>query len=566
MKHFLDILQKDKLLIIFYVLLGILLAFLNTFNASYFQKVIDDFGNTSISATTIIFYGLVLVLLCVLNYLDEYPSGKLSEGLYLDFKIKALKKISIIEYTYYESLGTGNLIQKIENGSEAGKSILFDFFLQLLRDLVPCIIFSLIFIAKISIPIMFSIIGGYIIVFAITNLLLKYLYHIKENILTNEENLNRLMIRGFMELIVFRINKKFNSEIKKAIFTGKEIVNSKVKMKLIHEAFFAIFALLITVIKVIILYYGWKTKALSVGSVVALISLVDKAYTPIAIFNVLYVQYKLDKAAFKRYTDFLDMPDDTQLQDGEYIGAVEGNISFHKVSFSYEGNTVFQDLSFDFLSGQSIALVGESGSGKSTIVKLIIGLLKPKTGTIFVDKQDLSKLNLNSFYSQVSYISQESPIFHGTLRENIVFDREVSQDKILEALKQVKLFDFFSYLDKGLDTEIGERGITLSGGERQRLALARLYFSNSKIIILDEATSAMDNMTEKSVMSNIMKLLQGKTVIIIAHRLNTIENVDKILVFKRGKILEMGSFHKLLSTDSYFKQLYEANERTNYLL
>ncbi len=566
MKHFSDILQKNKLLIIFYVLLGILLAFLNTFNASYFQKVIDDFGNTSISATTIIFYGLILVLLCVLSYLDEYPSRKLSEGLYLDFKIKALKKISIIEYTYYESLGTGNLVQKIESGSEAGKSILFDFFLQVLRDLVPCIIFSLIFIAKISIPIMFSIIVGYIIVFAITNLLLKYLYHIKENILTNEEMLNRLMIRGFMELVVFRINKRFQCEINKAASTGKEIVNSKVKMKLIHEAFFAIFALLITIIKVIILYYGWKTKALSVGSVVALISLVDKAYTPIAIFNVLYVQYKLDKAAFKRYTDFLDMPNDKQLQCGKYIETVEGNISFQKVSFSYEGKAVFEDLSFDLLAGQSIALVGESGSGKSTIVKLLIGLLKPKTGTIFVDKQDLSKFNLNSFYPQLSYISQESPVFDGTLRENLIFDSEVSENNILEVLKQVKLFDFFSSLNKGLDTRVGEKGVTLSGGERQRLALARLYFSNSKLIILDEATSAMDNITEKLVMNNLMKFLKGKTIIIIAHRLNTIENVDKLLVFKKGRILEMGSFHELLSNDSYFKQLYESNERTNYLL
>ena len=202
--------------------------------------------------------------------------------------------------------------------------------------------------------------------------------------------------------------------------------------------------------------------------------------------------------------------------------------------------------------------MGESGSGKSTIVKQIIGLLKIDSGNIYVDGNDLSEINLNHFYNYVSYTSQESPIFDGTLRENIVFDKDISDDTIIEVLKHVGLKSFYSALAKGLDTEVGERGVMLSGGERQRLALARVFFGDAKIIILDEATSAMDNVTEELVMKNMMQLLKNKTIITIAHRLNTIKDFEKIYVFKDGKIVGNGGFKEILDNNQYFKQLWNS--------
>ncbi len=157
--------------------------------------------------------------------------------------------MSTIDYRYYQSLGTGNLVQKIENGANAGKSILFDFYFRLFRELIPSIVFSLIFIANIDKHIMIFIAIGYVLVFAVTNILLKYLYKIKAHILNNEEIFNKYVVRGFMELVVFRTNKKFEHEISKATNASEEIVKSKTKMKMIHEAFFAIFALFITLIK-----------------------------------------------------------------------------------------------------------------------------------------------------------------------------------------------------------------------------------------------------------------------------------------------------------------------------
>lgn len=556
MKHYLEILNKKKLWIIIYILLGIVLALLNSFSASYFQKVLDDFGANTLTITTLCIYGFVLIIVCGLNYIDEYPSCKLSESIYLDLKLKALRKMSTIEYKYYQSLGTGNLIQKIENGANSGKSILFDFYFKLFRELIPSIIFSLIFIASIDKTVMIYIGIGYAFVFIVTNILLKYLYNIKAHILNNEENFNKYLIRGFMELVVFRTNKRFKDEISKATNASQEIVKSKTKMKMIHEAFFAIFALFITVIKIIIIFISWKSNTLSVGAVVALLILIDKAYSPIAIFNVLFVQYKLDRSAFDRYTNLLDMPDDVKLNSGNIINSIEGNIYFKNVCFSYEDKNIFEDLSFNITAGSSVALVGESGCGKSTIVKQIIGLLKVDEGSIYVDNNDLSEVNLNHFYNYVSYTSQESPIFDGTLRENIVFDKEISDKEIIEALKSVGLAWFYSSLSKGLDTEVGERGVMLSGGERQRLALARVFFNDAKIVILDEATSAMDNITEELVMKNIMKFLKDKTIITIAHRLNAIKDFDETFVFKDGKIVGHGHFKELLENNQYFKELW----------
>lgn len=561
MNYLVEIAKKNKFLVCIYLLSGILIAFLSNFSANYFQRLIDKFNDGSLAVSNIIIYGFVLAIVCVLDYLDEYPGRSLEHGIYIDLKLKALNKISRIDYQVYQSMGTGKLVQKIENGASAGKGVLFDFMFCLLRQLCPSILFSMIFIYSINKKVMLIILIGYIAVFFITNLLLKVLYQIKERILSNEEMMNHILVRGFMEMVVFRINKRFKHEIEKAELAKKEIVNSKVKMTLIHEAFFAIFALLVIVIKIFIIAYGWVTKSLSIGAIIALITLIDNAYTPIAIFNVLFVQYKLDRTAFKRYTDFLDSENDEQLDKGEKITSLKADISCTGLKFLYDNRVVLDNFDLNIRHGENVALVGESGSGKSTLIKLLSGLLKPQGGKISIGTYALNNIDLNSYYDCITYITQESPIFDGTLRENLVFDKNVEDYEIIKALEQVELLDLYNKLENGLDTELGERGTALSGGERQRLALARLWFSQANIIILDEATSAMDNITEEIVMNRVMDLLRTQTVLVIAHRLNSIRKFEHIVVLREGRIVGQDSFNKLLENNAYFKDLYYASTR-----
>lgn len=170
---------------------------------------------------------------------------------------------------------------------------------------------------------------------------------------------------------------------------------------------------------------------------------------------------------------------------------------------------------------------------------------------------------LDSLYENISYISQETPVFDGTIKENIIFNNDINNEVLLEVLEKVRLYDLISKMELGVDTLIGERGTSLSGGERQRLALARLWFQKNYIVILDEATSALDNITEDEVMNELMSHLSKNTVIAIAHRLSSIKDFDRIIVFNEGQIVEQGTFDELLSKDTYFKELYEKSLNYN---
>ena len=559
MRYIKEILKNNKLWVLAYIGLGIFNAFMANYKTDYFQKVIDGLATGTLTFAGVITYGLILLVNYCMNYLDNYPEKKLEYGIYLDFKLLSLRKISTIDYTEYQKIGTGKLVQRIENGSSAGRNVVFNFWLRLIRDLLPTIVFSVYFIWKIDKIITYILFVGYMLIFIITNILLKFLYKIKEKILNSEELFNHFLVRGFMEMLVFRMSKQFPSEIKKTRSAKENIVSSKVKMNMIHEAFFTIFALLVAMLDIGILFYAWKTKNLTVGSIVALIALIENAYTPIAIFNVLYVQYKLDKASYKRFEEFLDLKDDNQLRNGNAINTDIGDIVIKNLSFQYEERKIIDDLSLFIKRGQKIAFVGESGSGKSTVIKILLGLLKYNQGEICLGDMELSGICLNNLYDKVSYISQDVPVFDGTIKENLVFEKNVSKEQMLDALSEVQLSHLVENLAEGLDTEIGEKGTCLSGGEKQRLAFARLWFENPELVILDEATSAMDNLTEEIVMKSVMQKMKDKTVIAIAHRLNSIAGFDRIILFREGKIVGQGTFEELLHTDSYFKELYNAN-------
>lgn len=331
-----EILKKNRIWVFIYISLGIFNAFLANYKADFFQRVIDGLADQTLAFSSIILYGVILLVNYCMNYLDNYPETKLDHGIYLDFKLLALRKISTIDYVEYQKIGTGKLVQRIENGASAGRDVLFHFWLCFIRSLLPTVAFSVYFIWRIDTHITYVLFAGYLIIFVITNILLKFLYKIKETILNSEELLNHYLVRGFMEMLVFRMNKQFTNEMKKTRDAKENIVSSKVKMTMIHEAFFTIFALLVAILDIAILFYAWKTQSLTVGSVVALITLIENAYTPIAIFNVLYVQYKLDKEAYGRFVEFLNLKDDKQLTTGHTLKSDVGEIAVNHLSFQYE--------------------------------------------------------------------------------------------------------------------------------------------------------------------------------------------------------------------------------------
>ncbi|NBH83200.1 ABC transporter ATP-binding protein [bacterium C-53] len=556
MRYMKEILRKNRNWIIVHLAIGLFNAFMANYKTGYFQKVIDGLADRTVNVREILFYGAILFVNYGMNYLDEFPAAKLRNEIYLDFKLLALQKIEKADYVEYQKLGTGKLVQQIENGANAGKGVLYDFWFCVVRNLFPTIVFSLYFIWKIDRNITCFLMAGYIFVFLVTNLLLKGLYQVKEKILTNEEELNHFLVRGFMEMPVFRMKHQFPGEIKKASRAKQIIVSSKVKMTMIHEAFFTVFALLVACLDIGILIYAWKNSHLSIGAVVALITLIEHAYSPIAIFNVIYVQYKLDTSAWIRFTNLLDLKEDTQLQEGTTFDTLLNEIRVENLSYAYDSKKVLDHINLTIKKGEKTAFVGESGSGKSTLAKALIGLLKYEEGDILFDEESLKEISLDSLYKKVTYLSQDTPVFDGTIRENLVFDREIPENDLSVGLDNTQLLPLLASLEHGVNTRIGEKGTCLSGGEKQRLALARLWFDPSEIIVLDEATSALDNVTETIVIQNVLRQVNNATVIAVAHRLTVIHEFDRIIVLKEGKIVGNGTFEELRANNSYFLELY----------
>ncbi|MCM3042047.1 ABC transporter ATP-binding protein/permease [Paenibacillus motobuensis] len=556
-----------KWMILLYIIMGFMIQFLNAYGIKIFQELIDQvvqIHQLNDILGLIILYGCILLAVTLLNYLTEYPQTYLSNGIFEKLKIMALEKVSRMDYGAYQNIGTGRMIKVIENGASAGKGIIYSFYLEIFSNLLPTMIFSLLFIGMYNVQIMLVIAVGYIVIFLLTNLLLRMLYRIKSSLLDSQEKLAKYSVRGFMELVVFRLNKRYDKEIKRLTATAGDIVAKNCRIRMIHEAFFMIFAVIVSLLKIAVLVYGVKQILLggtSIGIVVALIMFIDQVYTPVAIFNVIYVDYKLDRVAYERLEEFVNAPEDANLLQGREVGPLSKQIEFRDVSFAYGNARLLDRVSFTIPQGTSLAIVGLSGSGKSTIVKLLLGLLKKESGSILIDGVDIDQIKLNSLYDHVSYIPQDAPIFDATVRSNIVFDQEMSDEQIYELLDTVLLKGKVMSLPKGLDTMVGERGIKLSGGERQRLAFARIMAQQRELVILDEPVSALDNITEQRVMESLLNRFSKNTLLIIAHRLDFVRHMDRILLVRDGAIVGLGTFEELLHDSPYFQELWDREKR-----
>lgn len=528
------------------------------------QWILDGLAGGNVELWLLALYALLLLEPLVGAYLDNHPDQSLRHGIYFQLKTEALEKMRTVSYTVWQKFGMGTLIQRVEAGAEAGRGIFCDFYIRLVAEMAPQIIITAIFIALTDMRVFYWVMAGYVAVFIITNLLLKKLYSIKDCILNSEEAFNHRLVRGFMELVVFRIYRRFGEEVRRARAEAETVRSSRVKIVMIHEAFFALFAVLVGFLKLGVLGYAIAAKSLTVGGVVALMSYLDSAYQPIAIFNVCYVDYKLNLVAYERLEQFMRSADTPNILSGERADVRDGGVKFENVGCAYDGKRVFDGLSFEIPAGAVVGIAGESGSGKSSVMRQLAGLIPVSCGSVHVGGVDVSRVCLDEYYRYISYTPQETPVFDATLRENIVFGEKADDTALWQALENVELAELASTLPEGLDTRIGEHGITLSGGERQRLSLARLFFAeNARLFMLDEATSALDNVTEENVLGRLMEALKGRTVVMIAHRLDTLKNADFILLMKDGKLAGQGNYAELARSNAYFSELLRSESEKN---
>ena len=299
---------------------------------------------------------------------------------------------------------------------------------------------------------------------------------------------------------------------------------------------------------------------ITVGDITVLVALLGRMYMPVNSLLNIQVEWIRSMALFKRIFDYFDIPVEIRNADDAVTPEkVTGDVVFEHVDFSYEeSKKILKDVCFTLNAGKSIAIVGPSGSGKSTIVNLIPRLYDVDSGSVTFDGIDVRKLDLKFLRDQVGVVSQETYLFNGTIRENLLYAKpDATEEEMTEALKKANIWDFVEKQEKGIDTEVGNRGLKLSGGEKQRISIARIILKDPTIFIFDEATSALDSISEKRIQDAIDPIIKSKTSILIAHRLSTILAADEILVVKDGSIAERGNHKELLNKNGVYRELYE---------
>ena len=316
-----------------------------------------------------------------------------------------------------------------------------------------------------------------------------------------------------------------------------------------------------------IIWYGGNNVingTITAGSLVAFLTYAVNISNPIKRLNRVIGNIQKALAAAQRVFMIIDMPEEiAESRDAKQLPEVSGKVEFQNVSFAYDdkGN-VITDLSFSVKPGEVIAIVGPSGAGKSTIANLLPRFYDVNKGDIKIDGHSVREVTLDSLREQVGIVPQETMLFNGSVYNNILYGRlDATKEEIEAAAKAANAHDFIMQLTDGYETKLGDRGVNLSGGQRQRIAIARAILKNPRILILDEATSALDTESERVVQEALDRLMVGRTSFVIAHRLSTVKNADKILVLEKGNLVESGTHDELLALDGLYAHLYKIQYR-----
>ena len=307
---------------------------------------------------------------------------------------------------------------------------------------------------------------------------------------------------------------------------------------------------------------------LEIGELTAFLLYLGAFFTPIQTLTQLYNGYQQGQAAVAKLRDLLETsPSVTELPDAQPLPDIEGSIVFEDVNFAYvQDNPVLKNINFKIQTGETIAIVGPTGGGKSTVAKLATRFYDPSSGRVLIDGYDIRNVQLESLRKQIGVVPQEPFLFAGSIRENVGFSRpEASDDEIIEALDASGLMPMVDSLPDGIDTVIHERGASLSAGERQLIAISRAFLSKPRVLVLDEATSNLDLQSESQVERALDAILDGRSAIIVAHRLATVMRADRIIVVDNGRIVESGSHNELLNKEGAYSEMHQQWKKTTQI-
>ncbi len=556
------------LLIFFGYTVGI--VFDNILKPLVFKAIIDLFASSDLTKDIILGQSLNLFLVFCIIIVTHNIGFRIGDFATAFFESKVMKRL--YDFTFERLLQHSyHFFSNNFSGSIIAKSRRFTKSFETLTDIVSFQIwFSFITLAGILVVLFLKIpaLASAFLVWSILYVLMT-LFFIKKKIPydVREAAADSLVTGRFSDAILNVLNIKIFSNDKKEGINFKLVTNDE-ENKRRKAWYFANFqnlaqSVMIAILQISVLFaniHFWYEGKISLGMFVLI-----QTYM-FSLFDILWGLGRSLTKAMKAMTDMQEVVDifDTPIgilepEKPENLKIHNGHIVFNQLSFSYEGgNSILQNFSLDILPGERIGLVGHSGAGKSTITKLLLRFVDTLKGSITIDGQNIKNLTQNDLRSIISYVPQESILFHRTIGENIAYGKpNATQEEITEVAKKAHADEFVSRLPRGYNTLVGERGIKLSGGERQRIAIARAMLKDSPILVLDEATSSLDSVSESYIQDAFNELMKGKTTIVIAHRLSTVQKMDRIIVLDQGQIVEEGTHKELLAKKGFYAELWE---------
>lgn len=531
---------------------------------------LDGFSRQStyydVFISIVLFFGCIVFMVAVIKGIFMFFMRQtiivMSRLVEYDMKNEIYKQYQVLNLSFYRKNNTGDLMNRVsEDVSRVrmyiGPAIMYTLNLIVLFILVISTMISvnakLTFYAVLPLPLLF------VAIYFVQNLINQK----SEEIQAQLSTLSNTIQESFSGI---RVIKSFvrEQEIQKGFHHDAEVYKQK-SMSLVNvqAVFFPTVLALVGISTILTVYVGGQeviNGSITAGNIAEFIVYVNMLTWPVT--SVGWVTSLVQRAAAsqKRINEFLDTQPEIKNEEHVISTDLVGKISFKNVSFTYPdtGIKAIKNMSFEVMPNETLAIIGKTGSGKSTLANLLFRMYDVDQGEILLDDRDIKTLNLYSFRKQIALVPQEVFLFSDSIKNNIAFGKDVKDfEEIERVAKQAAIYDNIIQFNEGFETKVGERGITLSGGQKQRVSIARAIIMNPKIMIFDDALSAVDTKTEELILNSLNNIMKDRTSIIISHRVSTVRNANKILFLDAGEIIESGSHEELMSLNGAYAELYQ---------
>ena len=507
----------------------------------------------------------------IIGVMESYINAWISQRIIFDMKNQMYDHLQHMPHAFFTSEKQGDIITRM-NTDISGVSTVISGTLSSIVSNIATVVTTLSALFAMSWKL--ALVGIVVIPLLIlpTKSVGKKRYQILTDTQAKNDEMNQLInetlsVSGSLLVKLFTREKR---EYERFVAVNEEVTQLSLREQN-SGRWFRVLMGMFTQVGPLLIYFagGWfiisqADPALTVGTITATVSLINRLYRPVESLLNIHVDFTRSLALFTRIFDYFDLENPiTSPKNGRRPDVTDADIRYEHVSFSYDPEKpLLSDIDFTVPGGKMYAIVGPSGSGKSTVVNFIPRLYDVLGGRVTIAGVDVRDFDLSYLREQIGVVTQDSYLFNGTIRENLLYAKEDATEEEIEAACYIaNLSEFLASQPEGLDTMVGNRGLKLSGGEKQRLSIARVILKDPKILILDEATSALDSITENAIQDALEALMEGRTSIVIAHRLSTILKADRILVVKDGVIAEQGSHEELLARNGTYRELYETQFR-----